>query len=95
MTGDLDKALEMVLAVFEQQGIASSLVARRLDLALESINLLKEGLTTLTERVADLEHTIAELPNLGKVLGAVQELQELHDAPAAKFTHYISGGRGQ
>ena len=86
MTGDLDKALEMILAVFEQQTIASSLMTQRLELALESIDLLKE-------RVADLENVIEELPNLGKVLGAIQELQEIHDAPASKFTHYISGGR--
>lgn len=88
MTGDLDKALEMILAVIEQLRIGSSLLSDRLDLAHEMNKQLRE-------RVADLEHTIAELPNLGKVLGAVQELQELHDAPAAKFTHYISGGRGQ
>ena len=85
---EINKALDLVLGVIEQLRIGSSLLSDRLDLAHEMNKQLRE-------RVADLEHTIEELPNLGKILGAVQELQELHDAPAAKFTHYISGGRGQ
>ena len=50
-------------------------------------------LTRLRSRIADLETIIDEIPNLGAVIAAVQELQEQHDAPAMKFTHYLGGYR--
>tara|TARA_R110000822_G_scaffold27401_6_gene81846 strand:+ start:2630 stop:2830 length:201 start_codon:yes stop_codon:yes gene_type:complete len=50
-------------------------------------------LISLRERIADLETIIDEIPNLGSLFAAVQELQEQHDAPAAKFIHYIGGYR--
>jgi len=52
--------------------------------------LLKE-IKELKSRVADLETIIDEIPNIGKIFGAVKELQEEHEAPANKFTHYIRG----
>ena len=48
---------------------------------------------SLRSRIADLETIIDEIPNLGALFAAVQELQEQHDAPAAKFIHYIGGYR--
>ena len=74
-----------ILEAFKQMQINSELVAKRLD-------LLQEHLDLLSTRIADLEHEVEEIPNLGKILAAVQELQEQHDAPASVFTHYISGG---
>mgnify|MGYP003627127033 FL=1 len=50
-------------------------------------------LIALRERIADLETIIDEIPNLGALFAAVQELQEQHDAPASKFIHYIGGYR--
>jgi len=50
-------------------------------------------LIALRSRIADLEEIIDEIPNLGAIFAAVQELQEEHDAPAMKFTHYIGGYR--
>ncbi len=43
----------------------------------------------LRSRIADLEAIIDEIPNLGAVIAAVRELQDAHDAPAAKFAHYL------
>lgn len=74
-----------ILEAFKQLQINSELVAKRLD-------LLQEHLSLLSVRIADLENEVEEIPNLGKILAAVQELQEQHDAPASVFTHYISGG---
>jgi len=74
-----------ILEAFKQLQINSELVAKRLD-------LLQEHLGLLSVRIADLEHEVGEIPNLGRVLAAVQELQEQHDAPASIFAHYISGG---
>ena len=48
---------------------------------------------SLRSRIADLETIIDEIPNLGALIAAVQELQEQHDAPAMKFTHYLGGYR--
>tara|TARA_R110001592_G_scaffold198508_1_gene446791 strand:- start:1424 stop:1729 length:306 start_codon:yes stop_codon:yes gene_type:complete len=47
----------------------------------------------LQSRIADLETVIDEIPNMGALFGAVQELQEQHEAPANTFTHYIGGSR--
>ncbi len=52
---------------------------------------LLDEIKELKSRVADLETIIDEIPNIGKVFGAVKELQEQHEAPANKFTHYIGG----
>jgi hypothetical protein len=52
--------------------------------------LLKQ-IKELKSRVADLETIIDEIPNIGKVFGAVKELQEQYEAPANTFTHYIGG----
>ncbi len=52
-----------------------------------------EQIKELTSRVADLETVIDEIPNMGALFGAVQELQEQYDAPASTFTHYIGGAR--
>tara|TARA_R110000737_G_scaffold348061_2_gene381071 strand:- start:885 stop:1145 length:261 start_codon:yes stop_codon:yes gene_type:complete len=76
---------ESILSCIKQAQAHSALLTERIELLVDANDLLKE-------RVADLEYTIDELPNLGKIIGAVQELQELHDAPASVFTHYISGG---
>lgn len=46
-------------------------------------------LQVLRSRIADLEAIIDEIPHLGAVIAAVRELQDEHDAPAAKFTHYL------
>ena len=74
-----------ILEAFKQMQINSELVAKRLD-------LLQEHLSLLSVRISDLEHEVGEIPNLGKILAAVQELQEQHEAPASLFAHYISGG---
>lgn len=74
-----------ILEAFKQLQINSELVAKRLD-------LLQEHLELLSVRISDVEHEVAEIPNLGKILAAVQELQEQHEAPASVFSHYISGG---
>jgi len=52
---------------------------------------LLEQIKQLKSRVADLETIIDEIPNIGKVFGAVKELQEQYEAPANTFTHYIGG----
>jgi len=46
-------------------------------------------LQALRSRIADLETVIDEIPNLGAVIAAVRELQDEHEAPAAKFVHYL------
>ncbi len=46
-------------------------------------------LQMLRSRIADLESIIDEIPNLGAVIAAVRELQDEHEAPAAKFIHYL------
>jgi len=80
-----DTQANFVLEAIEQMSLNSELVAKRLD-------LLQEHLELLSVRISDLEHEVAEIPNLGKILAAVQELQEQHEAPASVFSHYISGG---
>jgi len=50
-----------------------------------------EEITRLRSRIADLETIIDEIPNLGAIFAAVQELQNEHDAPASKFAHYLGG----
>lgn len=50
-----------------------------------------ELIKNLVSRIADLETVIDEIPNIGKVFGAVKELQEQYEAPANTFTHYIGG----
>jgi|TARA_X000001382_G_scaffold6001_1_gene4908 hypothetical protein len=50
-------------------------------------------LTRLRSRIADLESIIDEIPNLGALFAAVQELQEKYDAPASEFIHYVGGAR--
>lgn len=47
----------------------------------------------LTSRVADLEAIIDEIPSLGTIFNAVKEIQEMYDAPAATFIHYLGGSR--
>lgn len=60
--------------------------------ALEGVIIaLKDRIEAIESRLADLEFTLDELPEVGNIAAAVQELQELHEAPASKFTHYISG----
>tara|TARA_R110001592_G_scaffold45210_2_gene144623 strand:+ start:5516 stop:5773 length:258 start_codon:yes stop_codon:yes gene_type:complete len=76
---------ESILSCIKQAQAHSTLLTERIVLLVDANNLLKE-------RVADLENVIEELPNLGKVLGAIQELQDEHEAPASKFIHYISRG---
>ena len=64
-----DTQANFVLEAIEQMSLNSELVAKRLD-------LLQEHLELLSVRISDLEHEVAEIPNLGKILAAVQELQE-------------------
>lgn len=54
---------------------------------------LLEQIKELKAVVADLETVVDEIPNMGALFGAVQELQEQYDAPANTFTHYIGGSR--
>lgn len=54
---------------------------------------LEKLVLDLQSRIADLETVIDEIPNMGALFGAVQELQEQHEAPANTFTHYIGGSR--
>jgi len=61
--------------------------------ALEWIEEVVKELKGLRQRMSDLETIIDEIPNLGALIAAVQELQEQHDAPAMKFTHYLGGYR--
>ena len=77
--------MEPIIKALEQIQIHSQILAARLDTMQESINLLRQ-------RVSDIEHEVEEIPNLGKILAAVQELQDQYEAPASVFTHYISGG---
>ena len=53
------------------------------------MNQIKE----MKKKIKMLEEELAELykdnKELIKMYRAIQELQELHDAPAAKFTHYL------
>lgn len=60
---------------------------------LERVMDLEKENTKLRSRVADLEEVVDEIPNLGALFQAVQELQELHEAPASKFTHFVGGSR--
>ncbi len=77
--------MEPIIKALEQIQIHSQILAVRLDTMQESINLLRQ-------RVSDIESEVEEIPNLGKILAAVQELQDQYEAPASVFTHYISGG---
>ena len=83
---DSEKIFESILACIQQAQIHS-------DLLTENMGLIKDRLEAQASHIADLETIIDELPNLGSLFAAVQELQELHDAPASVFTHYISGGK--
>jgi enamine deaminase RidA (YjgF/YER057c/UK114 family) len=60
---------------------------------LETFNTLGNAIIELQTRIADLETVVDEIPNMGALFGAVQELQEQHEAPANTFTHYIGGSR--
>lgn len=59
----------------------------------ELVDRLLEQIKELKSRVADLETVIDEIPNMGALFGAVQELQEQYEAPANTFTHYVGGSR--
>jgi len=83
---DSEKIFESILLCIQQAQTHSNLLA-------ENMSLIKDRLEEQASHIADLETIIDELPNLGSLFAAVQELQELHDAPASVFTHYISGGR--
>ena len=54
---------------------------------------LLEQIKELKSQIADLETVVDEIPNMGALFGAVQELQEQYEAPANTFTHYIGGSR--
>ena len=54
---------------------------------------LGKEIIALRSRIADLESIIDEIPNLGALFAAVQELQEKYDAPASEFIYYIGGRR--
>lgn len=54
---------------------------------------LKDRIEAIETRLADLEFTLDELPEVGNIVAAVQELQDEYEAPASKFTHYISGAK--
>lgn len=56
-------------------------------------DLLKKEIEQLKSQIADLETVIDEIPNMGALFGAVQELQEQYEAPALLFTHYVGGSR--
>lgn len=60
---------------------------------LDCFKAAERRIEAIESRLADLEFTLDELPEVGNIVAAVQELQELHEAPASKFTHYISGGK--
>jgi len=47
----------------------------------------------IESRLADLEFTLDEVPEVGNIVAAVKELQDEYEAPAMKFTHYILGGK--
>jgi len=47
---------------------------------------MKKKIKMLEEELADLYKDNKELVKMYK---AIQELQELHDAPAAKFSYYL------
>jgi uncharacterized protein (UPF0335 family) len=56
------------------------------------INLLEDKIEQLTQRINHLEDEREELFTIVKEVmalrGAVTEMQEMHEAPAMKFTHY-------
>ena len=56
------------------------------------INLLEDKVEQLTQRINHLEDERDELYSIVKEVmalrGAVTEIQDLHEAPAMKFTHY-------
>ncbi len=54
---------------------------------------MAKEIAQLKSRIADLETIIDEIPNLGALFAAVQELQEEYEAPAARFINYIGGAR--
>jgi len=60
---------------------------------LETFDTLGEAIIELQSRIADLETVVDEIPNMEALYGAVQELQEQHEAPANTFTNYIGGSR--
>lgn len=57
----------------------------------ERIAELEEQVKKLKSLVADLQTVIDEIPPFSKVWGAVLELQENMDAPAANLIHYLGG----
>ena len=59
----------------------------------ERIAELEEQVKKLKSLVADLETVIDDIPPFHKVWGAVLELQENVDAPAANLIHYLGGRR--
>jgi hypothetical protein len=59
----------------------------------QQIDRMAKEIRQLRSRIADLETLIDEIPNLGALFAAVQELQEEYEAPAARFTNYIGGAR--
>ena len=56
------------------------------------VNLLEDKIEQLTQRINHLEDERDELYSIVKEVmslrSAVTEMQELHEAPAMKFTHY-------
>ena len=57
----------------------------------ELVDRLLEQIKELKSRVADLETVIDEIPNMGVLFDAVQELQEQYEAPANTFIYYVGG----
>lgn len=59
--------------------------------ALQCFKSVERRIEAIETRLADLEFTLDELPEVSNIVAAVKELQDEHEAPAMKFTHYILG----
>jgi predicted nuclease with TOPRIM domain len=62
-----------------------------LNQALQCFKSVQRRIEAIETRLADLEFTLDELPEVSNIVAAVKELQDEHEAPAMKFTHYILG----
>lgn len=95
--GTLDKTQNEFIGHYNTRAESNKATLLRFTDIISAIDKTQTGLLKqieeLTSRVADLETVIDEIPNMGALFGAVQELQEQHEAPANTFTHYIGGSR--
>ena len=91
---DIDKMTDAEMA--DHLGVPEAVetpIQKLQEAILETFETLGKAIIDLQSRIADLETVIDEIPNMGALFGAVQELQEQHEAPANTFTHYIGGSR--